>query len=452
MLSSRPVALGIDSHVFPTKTPGRIKGRVENAAPMTIHGKGKEMAARTPFHGQKLLKDSAAPQTQGKQIILTTRPNARPLGDKTPFPNRARTERFETPLPKLAKFSVLSLLESVSQSNNTPDSQLRPSSARKHVRAPKSGGKSFETPLNNGNHWDVSELDIVIPEAEVQEALPEDDYDEVEYMAPNTLDLAYQPPLNFELPDYKEVGKALFKHAYSYHYDDTPVVEIEIKEDDIQKPGWDTLPLNELESDDPFHQAKAQISSAAAPPPAALRTTRLGGVNATRSASGASKAVQSNRPVATTRVPSSKSAQNVPSRPGTSASIVPSTRSTTLRTNATRSAVPSAAARPSAIPKRTAKPSVNSTSTIPSRPATSAATRSRAASTAATTPSVRRPATSTSSYKTTSQPRTASSKAAPAIRGRTGAQITKGTTTHPSGLVLLVDEGLALDDDFRFEV
>lgn len=36
----------------PSKTPGRMKGRGENAVrgPMTAQAKGKEAAARTPFH------------------------------------------------------------------------------------------------------------------------------------------------------------------------------------------------------------------------------------------------------------------------------------------------------------------------------------------------------------------------------------------------------------------
>lgn len=54
---------------------------------------------------------------------------------------------------------------------------------------PRSASKSFETPLNSGNHWDVSDVSIVLQDTEVvaQEAAIEHDYDDIEYMAPNTL-------------------------------------------------------------------------------------------------------------------------------------------------------------------------------------------------------------------------------------------------------------------------
>ncbi|KAF5386070.1 hypothetical protein D9615_002689 [Tricholomella constricta] len=466
MLSSRPVPLGMDSHVLPSKTPGRNKARAENAVPMTVHGKGKEMTIRTPFPAQKAQKDIQTTQAQGKPVILTTRPNARPLGDKTPFPNRARTEQFQTPLPKLAKFPVLSLLESQTllHPNKTPDSQLRPSSARKHVRVPRSASRSFETPVNNGNHWDVSELSIVIPEAQNQETLPEDDHDEIEYMPPNNLDLAYQPPFDFELPDYKNVGKTLMNHAYSYPYDDSPVIEIEVKEDDVQLSTWDTLPLKEIESDDPFHKAVAQKSAITPPLKSALPKPRIGGV-VSRPVPGAQKAIAVSRPAVATRVPSSailKPAKDLPSRPGTSNSVVPSTRST-IRPNTVRNAALSTALTPVALKPRTIgvvpaprapKPPARSTSAIPSRPATAAAIRSRMPSTTVAATSVRRPATSTSSYKTTpasASLRSASSKVASAVRTRPGAP-TNSAVVQPSDLIVLVAGGLELDDDFRFEV
>lgn len=70
----------------------------------------------------------------------------------------------------------------------TPEATLRPSSTRKHIRAPRSASKSFETPVNQGNHWDISDGSIVLPETQVQESTEEtDDVDEIEYMAPNNL-------------------------------------------------------------------------------------------------------------------------------------------------------------------------------------------------------------------------------------------------------------------------
>ena len=127
--------------------------------------------------------------TQGKPTIITTRPVVRPLGDKTPFPNRTGNQHFQTPLPQPSKFPALSLVEpdTLLRFERTPESLLRPSSLRKHVRAPRSASRSFETPPNQGNHWDISEGSIVIPESEVQEITALDDHDEIEYMPPNTL-------------------------------------------------------------------------------------------------------------------------------------------------------------------------------------------------------------------------------------------------------------------------
>jgi hypothetical protein len=46
--------------------------------------------------------------------------------------------------------------------------------------------------MNRGNHWDISDGDLVLP-ADMQTALQDtitendDDFDEIEFMAPNTL-------------------------------------------------------------------------------------------------------------------------------------------------------------------------------------------------------------------------------------------------------------------------
>lgn len=60
------------------------------------------------------------------------------------------------------------------------------------------------------------------------------------------LDLAYEPPLDIELPDYEKVGKALFELSHTYQIDDAPVAEIVIDEKDLHLPGWDLLTLPEL--------------------------------------------------------------------------------------------------------------------------------------------------------------------------------------------------------------
>jgi hypothetical protein len=98
---------------------------------------------------------------------------------------------FQTPLPGMAKLSKLNQNRGGGESESgTPDSAQRPSSMRKHIKQPRnSGGKAFETPANRGNHWDVSDGDIVIPDVQPETIVEDegDDMDEVEYGPPNTL-------------------------------------------------------------------------------------------------------------------------------------------------------------------------------------------------------------------------------------------------------------------------
>lgn len=122
-------------------------------------------------------------------------------------------------------------------------------------------GKAFETPANKGNNlWgDVSDISICLPDVEPAPAVVEDDYDEIEYMAPNTLgektglrlfaahilslDMPYQPPFDFELPDYKVVGKTLVELSYSqpYYDEDTPPEDLEIDIDGMGMTSWNML-------------------------------------------------------------------------------------------------------------------------------------------------------------------------------------------------------------------
>lgn len=183
-----------------------------------------------------------------------TRIATRPLVDKTPFPNRNAANTFETPLPGEQKLAKLILVDTTKTNvvllhpNSTPDSVARPSSMRKHVRAPRVSA-NFETPVTNGNHWDVSEPEIVVQEAQPAPQLPDsDDHDEVEYMPPKIIgkcqqyllksssnriiiyhfhaEAPYTPP--FDLPNYSAVGTTLLNLAHSYPYeDDTLPAEIE---------------------------------------------------------------------------------------------------------------------------------------------------------------------------------------------------------------------------------
>ncbi|KAJ7502577.1 hypothetical protein B0H11DRAFT_2188378 [Mycena galericulata] len=264
MLSSRPMQFS-DGRMA-AKTPGREN--VVHRGPMTVHGKGKQnyMAPVQPH--------SVQPQKSAKDTFSKnpTRLVTRPLVDKTPFPNRDAVSKFNTPLPggqKIAKLVLLDANKPASAShlhpNDTPDSVARPSSARKHVRAPRGSASknlNFQTPLVNGNPWDVSELDIVIPAAEEPPAVlePKDDYDEIEYMPPNSLDTSYTPPFDFSIPDYKAVGARLLDLAHSYHYNDTPPAELDPLED-AYACSMPEFALPALQSDDPFLDAATPMPS-----------------------------------------------------------------------------------------------------------------------------------------------------------------------------------------------
>ncbi|KAK0216849.1 hypothetical protein IW262DRAFT_150857 [Armillaria fumosa] len=230
MLTSCPISRNNDlagQRQILAKTPGRIIHQNENAnrGPATVHGKGKNTLLQTPFNGGKFNKEG----TQGK---LTTQ---RPLGDKTPFPNRTGVQ-FQTPYT----FNFAS-----------PDSVLRPSSLRRHVRVPRSATKSFETPVNTGNPWNC-DVSIGSPEIVVKQLVLEDDLDEIEYMPPNSLDTPYVPPFDFDFPDYKSVGKALLEITRAPPYEDKPPPLPEVKDDELGMIAWDRLlPLSDLEDDGP---------------------------------------------------------------------------------------------------------------------------------------------------------------------------------------------------------
>ncbi|KAJ7090864.1 hypothetical protein B0H15DRAFT_247599 [Mycena belliarum] len=252
MLASRPLHLPAEGRMA-TKTPGR-ENAVHRGA-MTGLGKGKQHLLAAQPH-------TVQPQRITKDSKNSTRTVARPLGDKTPFPNRDDAGKFVTPLPGEQKIAKLVLLETTLPKFNllhpgtTPDSVARPSSTRKHVRAPRSASKNFETPVTTGNHWDVSELDLVIPAVEEPQvpAPPEDDYDEIEYMPPNSLDVPYVPPFDFPLPDYTAVGASLLRLAHSYPPDETLPPN---SEPDLDACTWDmpVFALPDIESDDPFLDA-----------------------------------------------------------------------------------------------------------------------------------------------------------------------------------------------------
>ncbi|KAG1812208.1 uncharacterized protein BJ212DRAFT_1276998 [Suillus subaureus] len=273
MISSRPTGITFegDYHHF-TKTPGNrvLKSRsalqenVGRHVPVTVDGKAKKAAAlqQTPFHlntlqPQKILKGhDGTTKSKGKEPVILA--PSRPLGDKTPFPNRI--SNHATPLQMTKPiFDV------------TPGALLRPSSARKHIRLPRSASKSFQTPLTGGNHWDVSDIDI-IPEvvAAPSQSIEKEDYDEIEYMPPKLpVEMPYEPP--FELPDYKEVGRALLALTHSYPIDDIPthliITEFTAAESDDKFFALNELSLPHLDDDSPF----SRVNPAPKPVPEVTR-------------------------------------------------------------------------------------------------------------------------------------------------------------------------------------
>ena len=117
---------------------------------------------------------------------------SRPLGDKTPLPNRLGTVVFETPLDKarVLKPSVLhgTLIQppTHSEDDEFPESVQRPSSLRKHLRLPSnlSSKKNFESHMNQSNHRDIQDSQAALRK-NVDGG--EIDLDEIEYCPPNML-------------------------------------------------------------------------------------------------------------------------------------------------------------------------------------------------------------------------------------------------------------------------
>ncbi|KAF7357970.1 hypothetical protein MVEN_00843800 [Mycena venus] len=292
MLSVRPEEGRLRTNMAFAKTPGR-----ENANRgllMTVHGKGKHtqnsLAQLQPHSVQPTRTKSLhlIPATEKKPSHL----KPRPLGDKTPFPNR-EPPSFVTPLPGDQKIAKL-VLEAKPQppAGTTPASAPRPSSARTHVRAPRNSSGlhshlAFQTPATNGRPWDVSPLapspvPLPVPEPEEQ-----DDYDEVEYMPPKVdVEATWVPPLDFELPDYAEVGREMRRRAMGWAYDDEVPLEIVPAVAMGEGEVWEmpVLEQPELDPDDPFVSASS-TKQQRAPIPIATKTRRsLVAVGAMRAA------------------------------------------------------------------------------------------------------------------------------------------------------------------------
>ncbi|KAG9316847.1 hypothetical protein JVU11DRAFT_2918 [Chiua virens] len=258
MLSARPAGLPLDTdRGISTKTPGRVLNKTRNVlqenavrnVPMTVVGKGKKLVQNTPLQLTTLQTDHVLKDAPGKQIgpsKLKDTPAVRPLGDKTPFPNRTAPQLPATGT-KIAKPSLV-------------DGSLRPSSARKHDRLPRSAGKTFETPITDGKHWDVSDIDIEVDAPVASQSIEEESFDEIEYMAPKVEDVPYEPP--FEMPNYREVGKTLMALIRSYSLEDDPSNnDLTFTADASEKHFFapPVVPQQELEDDSPFARTKPEL-------------------------------------------------------------------------------------------------------------------------------------------------------------------------------------------------
>ncbi|KAF7357965.1 hypothetical protein MVEN_00843200 [Mycena venus] len=271
MLAQRRDESRLRTNMTHAKTPGREN--VNRPLLRTVLGKGKRKQNPQP----PLSLEPPRPKSPMHCLLplaehRSRHPKTRPLGDKTPKPNREPPSTSATSLPREQKIAKL-VLETNSKSHDTegttPASAPRPSSARTHVRAPRNSSGSvvkpqpplpgtnepaFRTPATNDRPCDVSPfvlspLPLPVPEAEEQ-----DDYDEVEYM-PSKVDLeteTWVPPLDFGLPDYEEVGRDMQKRTTGCAYDDEETVR-------WMGDAWEmpALGLPELDADDPFVSASA---------------------------------------------------------------------------------------------------------------------------------------------------------------------------------------------------
>ncbi|KAI0949106.1 hypothetical protein AcW1_008806 [Taiwanofungus camphoratus] len=496
MLSAWPVSLNEDASLHPTrtKTPGRtLKGRnalQENAVyhgPMTVNAKSK--IAQTPLrpltaHAHKVGKGSVKPK-----VTLT-----RPLLDKTPFPNRvANSVPFKTPVPQTAKLAKLSLLDA--GPIVTPGALLRPSSTRKSLRIPRSssGGKAykFETPVTQGNHWDVSDGDVSVGEVDTEEkkAVEEEDYDEVEYGPPTAIDPSYEPP--FEMPDYKVLGRTLFEMAHSDHFDDTADhyyaadIETQIDIHELLKASgfasspskWEKLDLPELEDDSPFRRRPAttavQEKTMAKPAPraGASRPTSIA-----RPATRPGPPVRPQPTAASTRAPSratTSTATGIATRPATSASTMNHAGRMIHKPGATVSATAATARSATSSGVRTAtvirKPPSASSSKLkaPLSSTTSAAAtvprRVPVPSSSSTVPAA--PRCAPAPLRVGSTTRTQLATKATAVPGHGGSSSVMGARSKLSSatalpkakavrddLLLVFDDVADVDEDFKFDV
>lgn len=160
---------------------------------------------------------------------------------------------LHTPLPSVKKrfnYDSFTFNLATPALNLRPDSPLDeeqeqdslstplPSSVRRMSRGSRmSMERSFMTPQNNGRHWDVSDISIELNDLQIEEEDPDavtiDEDAEIEYMPPKVgqcllscflvgarpnvtscVEVPYEPPFDFEFPDYKKVGSTFLRGYY----------------------------------------------------------------------------------------------------------------------------------------------------------------------------------------------------------------------------------------------
>ncbi|KAJ7699287.1 hypothetical protein B0H17DRAFT_1129350 [Mycena rosella] len=187
--------------------------------------------------------------TDGSTISIKSlvREVARPLVDRTPFPNRAALAKL------LLEANRTNALFHDSTGAPIPDNVRRVSSGRTHVRAPRwSANSKFVTPLNSGRHLDVSDVEIAtleVSQSHVRVLESELKITTRWNTCPKSIE-TYSPP-DFSLPNSSYVGKTVLNLAQSHMHDDTPPVEIEPT---AEPATWDMFTLPEIKTDDPFQQ------------------------------------------------------------------------------------------------------------------------------------------------------------------------------------------------------
>ncbi|KAJ3789563.1 hypothetical protein GGU10DRAFT_343182 [Lentinula aff. detonsa] len=476
MLSIRPASRNAEgnTHRQPFKTPSRALA--ENRLG-TVKGKGKAGAGQTPFQSktpfQKPLFVEADIQLKGGVHIP-----ARPFLDKTPFPNRI-VDSSNINLQQIPFLHPAS-------TSGTPDSALRPSSTRRHIRVPRNSQK-FQTPLNTKIHWNVNDdsadgISLVLPEPEKVAALPEDDFDEIEYMPPNTLDIPYQPPFDLEMPDYKVLGKALLEASRNgTFYEPEPRVEFELSPEVIEMCDVH-LDFSSIPDEDPFFEMPRKkdvnTSLSKSKPSSGLANARP--IPVPSKTSLASRAGAPGFPSSGSR---STFAVNKISRPGTSTSVRPLSRplsqaaafstsnsKTTVARPITR--VPSVASKSTVLPRDQTRPITATATTLSRSKSTTAALRPhpvhadiRSTSSAAVSvyskpgpkstgtilankpasTMIQRPASSV-------RPKANGSMTAAATKPATNAKEAPQITELGGSIVSLDDVEASLADDFMFDV